>query len=144
MKLAKKYLIKLIKEELEDLDGREDPPSPELIEFVRDRVLNGDTDAAIHDAVQGTGLDAGHDDVVKAIAIARKDELEKVASAFRELYKSIHNFKPEVKITDTIEDLKGRIKKLMDKQEAQKFDELVRYAKENPPSSDDPDDMRYE
>ena len=32
----------------------------------------------------------------------------------------------------------------MDKQEAQKFEELVRYAKENPPSSDDPDDMRYE
>ena len=73
-----------------------------------------------------------------------EDELEEVASAFRDLYKSIYNFKPKVKITDTIEDLKSRIKDLMDKQEAQKFDELVRYAKENPPSSDDPDDMRYE
>ena len=73
-----------------------------------------------------------------------EDELEEVASAFRDLYKSIYNFKPEVKNTDTIDDLKREIKKLMDKQEAQKFDELVRYAKENPPSSDDPDDMRYE
>ena len=76
--------------------------------------------------------------------VDKEDELEEVASAFRDLHKSIYNFKPEVKNTDTIDDLKREIKKLMDKQEAQKFDELVRYAKENPPSSDDPDDMRYE
>ena len=135
MKLTKSYLKKLIKEELEKEETLED--------FVRDRVINGDTDAAIYDAVQGH-LDASDVEVKQAIKKVRDAELEKVASAFRELYKSIHNFKPEVKITDTIEDLKGRIKKLMDKQEAQKFDELVRYAKENPPSSDDPDDMRYE
>ena len=75
-----------------------------------------------------------------------EDELEEVASAFRDLYKSIYNVRPKgkVKITDTIEDLERKIKKLMDEQEAQRFDELVRYAKENPPSSDDPDDMRYE
>ena len=73
--------------------------------------------------------------------VDKEDELEEVASAFRDLHKSIYNFKPEVKNTDTIDYLKREIKKFMDKQEAQKFDELVQYAKENPPSSDDPEEM---
>jgi septal ring factor EnvC (AmiA/AmiB activator) len=103
MKLTKKYLIKLIKEE---------------VESVAKEMAN-----------------------VGQAQIDYENELEDIASAFRDLHKSIYNFKPEVKNTDTIDYLKREIKKFMDKQEAQKFDELVQYAKENPPSSDDPEEM---
>ena len=100
------------------------------------RIIKEETDLVIKEMTDVDQAQVDYEDP--------EDELEEVASAFRDLYKSIHNFKPEVKTTDTIEDLKRRIKKLMDMQEAEKFDELVDYAKENPPSSDDPDDMRYE
>ena len=103
MKLTKKYLIKLIKEE---------------VESVAKEMAN-----------------------VGQAQIDYENELEDIASAFRDLYKSIHNFKPEVESTATIDDLKDSIKKLMDKQEAQEFERLVQYAKENPPSSDDPEEM---
>lgn len=71
-----------------------------------------------------------------------EDELEKIASDYVDLYKSIRNFKPEVKDTDTIEDLKAKITALEDEDAAAAFEELVNYAKNNPPSEDDPEAMK--
>ena len=70
MKLTKSYLKKLIKEELEKEETLED--------FVRRLVLKGYTPDAIHHAVQGTGFDAGHDDVVKAIDKVEKTSLKRL------------------------------------------------------------------
>lgn len=71
-----------------------------------------------------------------------ENELEKIASDYVDLYKSIRNFKPEVKDTDTIEDLKAKITALEDEDAAAAFEELVNYAKNNPPSEDDPEAMK--
>ena len=71
-----------------------------------------------------------------------EERLERVAAAFRELHKSIHNFKPEVKVTDTIEDLKAKITALEDERAAAAFEELVNYAMDNPPSENDPKAMK--
>jgi len=141
MKLTKKYLIKLIKEELEN-----EPPSPELIKFVRGLLNRPDmTPNDIYNAVQGS-YDASSVQVKQAIEKAKEAEeaeLEKLASSYLDLYNSIHNswYRPKIKDTDTIEDIGSKIKELMDKQKAERFEKLVRYAKENPPSSDDPEEM---
>jgi len=71
-----------------------------------------------------------------------EDELEKIASDYVDLYKSIHNFKPDVLDTDTIEDLKKKITDLEDADAAAAFEKLVDYAKKTPPSSNDPKAMK--
>ena len=87
MKLTKKYLIKLIKEELENSirdfgDDDDKGPGEDFYEFVRILVAGGTKNQAIHDAVQATehAEHAGSEDVEEAIARAhanlegKKDE----------------------------------------------------------------------
>lgn len=74
MKLTRKYLRKFIKEELKrELGAETEGPSGKFYEFVKELVKKGETDQAIHDAVQGTehADDVSSEDVKAAIAKAR-------------------------------------------------------------------------
>ena len=77
MKLTKKYLKKIIKEELEnsigDLSADQEGPGEDFYEFVRILVAGGTKNQAIHDAVRATehAEYADSKDVDKAIERAQ-------------------------------------------------------------------------